>query len=436
MSDTAHTFASLDDWIAREAISFDVESQASIDSAVDQLLGVLGTSVELLALGEPTHCVEAFLELRNRIFQRLVASHGYTAIAIESSFPRSRLVNDYVLGRVAASYDDIAEAGFSHGFSRMAANRELVEWMRAYNADATHPTKLHFYGFDAPTEMMYADSPRPSIQFVLDHLNLVDAAAAQAFRDRIEPLIGSDADWENQAAAMDPTKSIGLSPQAASLRVAVEDLAAELAMRRPDLIAATDIDRFEEAAQLLSCALQLLSYHAVFASTSDKRIVSSLALRDAIMADNLAYAVSRERRRSLNHAPDQKTGQGRVFAFAHNMHLKCGKAKWQWGPNALAWWPAGAHLRQMLGQRYSVVGVGVGTAESIGISAPEVGTLEAMLTSSSSTASVIPTHGGRRLPADAVAALSTRSTGNPGYFPLSSNSFNDFDVLVVLNSLS
>jgi erythromycin esterase-like protein len=38
-------------------------------------------------------------------------------------------------------------------------------------------------------------------------------------------------------------------------------------------------------------------------------------LRDAIMADNLAYIVERERAR------------GRVLAFAHNSHLQRGKAQ-------------------------------------------------------------------------------------------------------------
>jgi len=427
MSGTAPTFASLDDWVAREAIAFDAESQPSVDSAVDRLVGVLGSNIELLGLGEPTHCVDVFLQLRNRVFQRLVESHGYTAIAIESSFPRGRLVNDYILGRGAASYDDIAEAGFSHGFSRMAANRELVEWMRAYNAEFTHPTKLHFYGFDAPTEMMYADSPRQAIQFVLQYLGVVDGKVAQSFRDRIEPLIGSDGDWENEAAAMDPTKSIGLSSQAAALRVAVEDLAVEVALRQPELIAASGVDRFKEAAQLLSCARQLLSYHAVFADTSDERLARGLAHRDAVMADNLVYAVGRERSRPT---------AGKLFAFAHNMHLQCGKAAWQWGPNALAWWPAGAHLRQLRGDRYAVIGVGVGAAESIGIAAPETGTIEARLKSSTSTAFAIPTFNGHCLPANEVATLPTRSTGNAGYFPFSSQSLTDFDALVVLNSLS
>lgn len=426
MPDTPHTFTSLDDWIAREAASFDAESQPSINSAVDRLVGVLGNNVELLGLGEPTHCVEAFLQLRNRVFQRLVESHGYTAIAIESSFPRGRLVNDYVLGCGAASYDEIAEAGFSHGFSRMAPNRELVEWMRVYNADTAHPTKLHFYGFDAPTEMMYADSPRQSLEHVLNYLSTFDADAAQSFRDRIEPLIGNDADWENQATAMDPTKSIGLSPQAASLRVAVEDLGAELGVRRPDLIAASDIGCFEEAVQFLYCARQLLNYHAVFASTSDKRLVNGLALRDTVMADNLVYSVGCEQRRSP---------AGKLFAFAHNMHLKCGQAEWQWGPNALAWWPAGAHLRQMLAGRYSVIGVGVGQAESINIATPEPGTFESLLTSSNATAFAIPTYAAHGFPPEALATLPTRSTPNPGYFPFSPTSLTDFNALIVLNSI-
>ena len=56
---------------------------------------------------------------------------GYTAIALESSFPRGPVVDDYVVGiGKASSYDDVQESGFNHNFARMAANRELVEWMR------------------------------------------------------------------------------------------------------------------------------------------------------------------------------------------------------------------------------------------------------------------------------------------------------------------
>src|SRR5689334_3326273 len=98
------------------------------------MVGALGAGVELLGLGEPTHGAEEFLVLRNRMFERLVELHGYTAIAIESSFPRGRVADDYVNGRLGGTLDDVLEAGFSHNFGRSVANREIIEWMRRLNA--------------------------------------------------------------------------------------------------------------------------------------------------------------------------------------------------------------------------------------------------------------------------------------------------------------
>src|SRR5436309_11735443 len=120
----------------------------------------------------------------------MVEAHGFSAIAIESSFPRSHVVNEYVMGSGAATYEDLQDMGFSHGFGRSSANRELVEWMRAYNADARHALKLRLYGFDSPTEMMNTDSPRRVLEFVLGYFASVDAHRGDDFRKRIEPLFG------------------------------------------------------------------------------------------------------------------------------------------------------------------------------------------------------------------------------------------------------
>jgi erythromycin esterase len=436
MSRADSLYASLDDWIRREAIPFALDSPASFNAAVDKVVAALGDAVELLGLGEPTHMAEDFLLFRNRVFQRLVEAHGYSAIAVESSFPRGRVVNEYVLDRGEKSYDEVQETGFSHGFGRMAANRELVEWMRAYNADPGNSEKLHFYGFDGPIEMMFADSPRQSLEFVLGYLGSIDRDSAQVHRDRIEPLIGNDADWENQAAAMDPSKSIGRSPPATSLRIAVDELATELSIRRPELVAASDAKRYAEAVHYASSARQLLVYHAALAGpaedSSSNRLVECLGIRDAMMADNLAYIASRDRRR-----PSTGSGQaGKVLAFAHNSHLKRGKAEWQLGPDALAWWPAGSHLTHMLGSQYAVIGVGVGVSEANGISQPEAGTLEAMLTAAPGQGRFVPTRLGQGLSTLGVAALPTRSVGeNPGYFPFTSQSISDFDALAVLDSI-
>jgi erythromycin esterase len=142
-----------------------------------------------------------------------------------------------------------------------------------------------------------------------------------------------------------------------------------------------------------------------------------------MMADNLAYAVARER------------GRGKVLAFAHNSHLQRGKAEWQLGTDLLRWWPAGAHLDEILGQRYAVIGTAVGVSDANGIGQPEDGTLEARLTGVPGPARFIPTHRGRGLPTSEIAALPERcaSTWNTTYFALTPQSFTDFDALAVLD---
>jgi len=417
---------SLDDWIAREAIPFSIDSPSTFNVAVDKVITSLGDSVELLGFGEVLHGGKDILVLRNRLFQRLVEMHGYSAIAIESSFPRARVVNDYVGGRGQVSYQDLQDTGFSHGFGRLDANRELVEWMREYNADPSHRTKLQFYGFDSPTEMTGTDSPGQVLHFVLDYLSSIDSASGQEYRERIDPLLGSDSNWESPAAMMDPTKSIGLSPEATALRIETEELISELRVRRPEFVAKSDESHYLEAVQYASVARQLLNYHAALARESSNRLVRLLGIREALMADNLAYMVSRERAR------------GKVFVFAHNSHLQRGKSQWQLGTDIYTWWSVGSHLNEMFGQRYTVIGSAVGVSDINGIGQPEPGTIEALLTAMSGPARFIATHKGQELLTSTITALPIRSGGvkNPTYFPLTTQSFTDFDWLAVLDTTS
>ena len=420
------TYATLDDWILHEAIPSSIDSSETFNASIDKVITLLDDSVKLLGFGEVLHGGEDILILRNRLFQRLAETHGYSAIAIESSFPRARVVNEYIAGRGPASYEAVQDTGFSHGFGRLDANRELVEWMRQYNADPSHRVKLQFYGFDSPTEMTSTDSPSRVLHFVLDYLTSIDSASGQEHRQRIDSLLGQEADWENPAAMMDPTKSIGLSPAATALRIETEDLISEMHVCRPELVAKSDESHYLEAVQYATVARQLLNYHATLARKSEpgKRIVEGLGIRDVMMADNLEYIVSRERCR------------GKVLAFAHNSHLQRGKAQWQLGNDLLTWWPVGSHLNEMFGPRYAVIGSAIGVSDANGIGQPEAGTLEARLTVVPGPMRFIPTHKGQEIPSSAIAALPTRpgSMKNPTYFALTPQSFTDFDWLAVLDS--
>ena len=424
MTHAARVYATLDDWIAHEAIPFSLDSRPDFNAAVDQVIDSLGDSLALLGFGEALHGGEELLVLRNQLFQRLVEASGYSAIAIESSFPRGPIVNEYVLGHGPASYEAVQDTGLSHGFGKFEANRELVEWMRHYNADPAHSTKLQFYGFDSPTDII-ADSPRQTLHFALDYLSERDEALGQEYRKRIDPLLGQDAAWENPAAALDPTQSIGRSPEATALRIETEELISELRVRRPELVAKSDESRYQEAVHYAVMARQLLNYHATLAQPSEKRQARLLGIRAAMMAENLAYIVSREQ------------GRGNVLVFAHTSHLKRGKVQWQWGNETVIWWPVGSHLHAMFGRRYVVIGSAVGSSPANGIGQPEAGTLEARFTFAPGSVRFIPTHQGQGLPAEEMAALPMRSGSkkNGSYVePLGIQSFTDFDWFAVLDT--
>jgi hypothetical protein len=143
-----------------------------------------------------------------------------------------------------------------------------------------------------------------------------------------------------------------------------------------------------------------------------------------MMADNLEYIVTCERDR------------GKVLVFAHNSHLKLGKARWQLGPELLIWWPAGAHLNEIFGPSYAVIGSAVGVSDANGIGQPEAGTLEAQLTAVPGPVRFIPTRRSQGFPAEEIKELPTRSGSikNPTYFSLTPQSLTDFDWLVILDS--
>lgn len=422
MADSVTTYATLGDWVDREAIPFALDAPQGFADAVDRMMAALGDGVAVLGLGEAIHHGEELLILRNRLFQRLVEAHGYTTLAVESSFPRSRFLDAYVNDGGPDAFDAVRETGFSHGFGRLEANRELAGWIRRRNADPANAAKLHFFGCDMPASVAYPANPREVLDVVLDYLAAVDPASAEEHRQRIAPHLAGDARWENPMGWLDPATAPELLATLSALRLATEDLIAELHTRRPELAARDDADRYSEVLHYASVARQYLNFFAALAGKSS--YAGSLAVRDALMADNVAHLAARS--------------QGKVLVFAHNSHLQRGEATMATGVGTLRWWPAGAHLAALFGSRYAVIGTALGTAEPHGIARPETGTLEATLTAAPGPARLIPTHRGAGLPAAALAEplQRTRGTRNPSYVAsLSQRSFTDFDWLAVLDTV-
>ncbi|MFS1303444.1 erythromycin esterase family protein [Streptosporangium longisporum] len=366
-------------------------------AGVSALLRSLPARPLLLGLGEARHFVEELGEVRNEIFRHLVEHEGYRSFAAESDCLMGLVVDEHI-ATGAGTLDDVMERGFSHGFGAFPANRELVRWMRKYNEE--HDEKLRFFGFDGPLEY-WAASPRQA----LTALHALLEGPLPCDEKALDELLGPDDRWENEATAMDPSRSIGRSADARRLRLITDDLVALLETQMPRLDAR---DR-ERAALYARTAVGLLRYHHGMADDSPARWGRLSALRDAMMAANL--------RAVAEHGP--------ALVFSSNLHLQRNKSLMSFGDQTLEWWSAGAIAGTYLGDRYAFLASALGT---VGDDTPSPDSVEGVLSALPWEHSLVDA---RRL-AGAVTGTAPRVSPDFAYFPLDPAHLDLIDGIVFL----
>ncbi|MFF4623247.1 erythromycin esterase family protein [Nonomuraea jabiensis] len=381
--------------------------------AITKLLRSFPAPARLLGLGEPTHGEEAFLRQRNEAFRHLVEHEGHRSIAIESDCLAALAVDAYVT-EGAGTLDDVMRRGFSHGLGGSAANRELVSWMREHNRHRPAAERIRFFGFDGPLELAGPGSPRQALAglhgYLAAHLDVPPL-------DVIDRLLGADSRWTNPDATMDPTRSVGRSPEAVELRLMADDLVTLLTAESPRLIGATSREAWWRACLFGRTATGLLRYHAAMADTSPARVARLMRLRDTMMADNL-----------LALAPLY----GPALVYAHNRHLQRDRsvwqtAGWQGGDLLLEWWSAGAIVAAQLGEEYAFIASTVGAG-----SAPD--TLEGVLHAA------LP-HGAHLIASRRLAGalkgveLTPRTDTGSGYFALDPGQVHTTDGILFLRTI-
>ncbi|MFE0575439.1 erythromycin esterase family protein [Streptomyces albogriseolus] len=330
-------------------------------SAITELLPA---PPRVLALGEPTHGEDSLLDLRNTLFRQLVEGEGYRTIALESDCLRALTVDAYVTAG-EGSLDDVMKRGFSHDWGVSQANRELVCWMRDFNANRPSDDHVRFAGMDGPLEITGADSPRQALTGLHDYLAAhVDTDLLPCTPDRLDDLLGADAPWTNQAAMTDPSQSIGRTPETRELRLLADDMVTLLETQAPHLAAVSSPDDRSRAHLYGRTAVGLLRYHSWMADTSPARMARLLATRDEMMAGNLLALASR----------------GPVLVHAHNSHLQRDKSAMRmWGHPKVEWWSAGALVSTRLGDQYAHLATALGTMKHQGVHAPPPNTVEGIL---------------------------------------------------------
>ncbi|MCM2392156.1 erythromycin esterase family protein [Streptomyces albipurpureus] len=400
-----------------------------LETALTSFLHAREAPPRLLGLGEPLHGEEEFLRLRNQLFRYLAEREGYRSVAIESDCLSALMVDAFAAG-AEMPWETVMDAGFSHGWGKSPANRELVAWIKEHNEDRDPVDQIRFHGFDAPLEYSGAASPRRALRALYDYLAAqVEPLPPQGGWNTIDRLIGADERWTNPAAMMDPTQSVGASAEVGALRLIVDELMGVLKSQSPHLLATTSRQEWERTSLHGRTATGLLRYHAAMADTSDARMARLMSQRDAMMADNLHSIAAVE-------AP-----RGPTLVFAHNRHLQKHQSRvegtWQGTEWSLRWWSAGAIVSAQLGPQYAFLALALGSATDHGLGVPAPDTLEGVLYASTDDRCFTT---GQSLTGEVertgvVPTLRTGASHHHGYFPLEPDQLGSTDGVIFLRDV-
>lgn len=276
---------------------------------LEPLRAVIGDA-RVVALGEATHGTREFLRFKHRMFEFLVERMGFTVFALEANWPECEAIDAYV--REGKGDARSALAGIYFWTWNTEEVLELIEWMRAYNADPAHARKLRFVGVDMQTSMVAARE-------ALAYLEACAPETAAAFEAGIEPLSRRKAESDWSGLAEDVTRRA---------RETVEAAIRDLEARQTEFVARSGEGAWRTARQHLAILQQAERQYSAGSGRSN--------VRDEAMAANLRWVLGTE-----------PPGTG-VLLWAHNAHVaRSASGDWK---------PMGAHLAEQLGTGYVALG--------------------------------------------------------------------------------
>lgn len=120
-----------------------------------KLLKSLFTSKQVIAIGESTHGSKEFFQAKSEIIKFLISSCGFKVISVEIDLISSLYINDYIKGRSG----NLDSAMKIHGYwiYYTPEFKNLIIWLREFNANKNESEKVSFYGFDMQTVTNYVN---------------------------------------------------------------------------------------------------------------------------------------------------------------------------------------------------------------------------------------------------------------------------------------
>ena len=297
-------------WIRERAVPLATCEPSREDHDLDPFETMVGQA-KVVALGEACHGTREFFQLKHRLLAFLVERMGFTVIAMEADPPATAVLNAYVLRGEGHLEEVLANLRFWTGTTQEL--RDLVRWLRTYNADPAHPRKVSINGMDIrSSSTLYAET--------LQFMKKVDPLAATW-------MAGALGRIDDRPQGSPPPEQAQIEAWLKSLN----KLTTRMDSLRGRITARAGARAFLRHRRNLS----LISQFVVILGSG----VEGKSVREKAMADHFHWILSQEE-------PGSK-----AVIWAHNIHVsKALRQDW------MGIQPMGRYLRTVLGEDYLVIG--------------------------------------------------------------------------------
>ncbi|WML33637.1 erythromycin esterase family protein [Clostridium sp. OS1-26] len=245
------------------------------------------------------------------MFEFLVEKMGYRLFAIEAEFGGAQDVNDYILYGKGNAEDAIKSMKFWTWSTEEVV--DMVEWMRNYNENPEHKTKIKFYGFD----MQSGDKNSAR---VLEYIKKVDNNKLSEFKGKLS-------DVNDNLYSLDKEKLENIKKGTEQLKNIFEE-------KKQDYVNKSSISEYEKVLQDLNVINQCVEYVII---TKTEGWGKASNTRDHYMAQNAKWILDYEK----------QFGNDKIMLWAHNGHITKKISNYK---------SMGQNLKEMFNDEYYAIG--------------------------------------------------------------------------------
>ncbi|NKY54097.1 erythromycin esterase family protein [Nocardia vermiculata] len=317
------------DWLCHHAVPLaHLDPDGPLDD-LEPLRTIIG-GARVVAIGENSHFITEFEQMRRRILRFLVERCGFTVLAFEYGFSEGFPLDAWAQG--AGTDDELA--ALLAGTIPVGVD-EPLRWTRRHNATAATP--LHFAGIDIPAA---GGSLLPALGPVGDYLAEVDPQALPAVgtATRIAASFASAS-----AASAAPTWTRLPATEQDALTASLSRLLTRFRAVESLYVSRSDQHRYDLARRHLEAAAHAdYGFRAMADLFAGTGLPADTSARDSFMAESVRWHLQRN------------DPGARAVLLAHNAHIQKQPVSFD---GHLTGFPMGHYLQQALGEDYFALGL-------------------------------------------------------------------------------